>query len=755
MTGRHETDHRHGGRVKNPRVVVVVALLIVLAWLGIGGLGGQSVGKLSQVQKNDSSEFLPLSAESRQVQQTAKEFTGSQALPLIVVATAEDGSTLTPDALAALGRLATDLPGLAVEGGSATVADYLTAPSVPMIPSEDGKAAMLVLSLDQTESSTPDSAGERALGPIATVVGDAADEAASRTGLTAYVTGPAGYVADIVKAFAGIDGLLLGVTLGVVLLILLVVYRSPVLPFAVLLSAIFGLSLAGAIVYPLAKAGHIDLSGQSQGIMFILVVGAATDYALLLVARYKEELHEHESPWQAMKVAWRATVEPILASAATVILGLLCLLLADLGSTRGLGPVGAIGIVGALLASLTLLPALLVLGRRWIFWPAIPRPDHDGVTRHLDEIGTASPTTTPEGASAPARRATGWARLAGFVGRRPRATWVTTAVILLACAAFAPTFTAKGIQQSEVFLIDVASVSGQHVLEEHFDAGSGSPLTVIVPEGKSAQALALLDRTDGLTGAAAYTGVAGPPAGVPGAPTVQPKVVDGQVMLQATLDSQPDSPEAERLVRALRADLDTVTDQALVGGRAAEATDVNTTSNRDLLLIAPTITVLVFLVLMLLLRAVVAPLLLLVANLLSFGATLGVSAIAFNHVFRFGGADPTTILIGFVFLVALGVDYSIFLMTRAREETPKRGTQRGMLVALAVTGGVITSAGIVLAATFGALAVIPLLFLAQVAFIVAFGVLLDALVVRSLLVPAAVVDLGDRTWLPSALARRG
>ena len=201
------------------------------------------------------------------------------------------------------------------------------------------------------------------------------------------------------------------------------------------------------------------------------------------------------------------------------------------------------------------MPALLVLGRRWIFWPAIPRPDHDGVTRHLDEIGTPSPTTTPEGASAPARRATGWARLAGFVGRRPRATWVTTAVILLACAAFAPTFTAKGIQQSEVFLIDVASVSGQRMLEEHFDAGSGSPLTVIVPEGKSAQALALLDRTDGLTGAAAYTGVAGPPAGVPGAPTVQPKVVDGQVMLQATLDSQPDSPEAERLVRALRADL--------------------------------------------------------------------------------------------------------------------------------------------------------------------------------------------------------
>ena len=278
-----------------------------------------------------------------------------------------------------------------------------------------------------------------------------------------------------------------------------------------------------------------------------------------------------------------------------------------------------------------------MLGRRWIFWPAIPRPDHDGVTRHLDEIGTPSPTTTPEGAGAPSD-----ARRAGLDWpvssvAAPRATWVTTAVILLACAAFAPTFTAKGIQQSGSSS-SMSPRSAVSACSRSTSTRAPAPLTVIVPEGKSAQALALLDRTDGLTGAAG-TGVAGPPAGVPGAPTVQPKVVDGRVMLQATLDSQPDSPEAERLVRgpARRPRHRHRSGPRRWPRRRGDRR--HTTSNRDLLLIAPTITVLVFLVLMLLLRRR-RPLLLLVANLLSFGATLGVSAIAFNHVFRFGGADP-------------------------------------------------------------------------------------------------------------------
>lgn len=722
---------------KNPRSVVIAALLIVVAWLGVGGVGGQFIGKLSQVQKNDSGAFLPESAESRQVQALAQKFTGDQALPLIVVVE-RGGKPLTPADLAALGEVAKDLPTLAVggEGASRPLSDYLTATQVAVIPSKDDKAAMLIVPLDQKKASEPNAEGESQLGTITEALRTDLAKTTAIDGRTAYVTGPAGFIADLVKAFAGIDGLLLLVTLSVVLLILLVVYRSPILPLTVLLSAIFGLSLAGLVVYPLAKGGHIDLSGQSQGIMFILVVGAATDYALLLVARYKEELHNHESPWAAMKVAWRASVEPIVASGSTVILGLLCLLLADLGSTRGLGPVGAVGIVGAMAASLTLLPALLVLGRRWIFWPAIPRPDHEGAAAHLDQIGD------------PGYVAKGWGRVAGLVGRRPRAVWMTTALVLLGLAAFLPTFKAEGIQQSETFLVTVDSVTGQKVLAKHFDAGSGSPLTVVVPQDKVQPTLDLLGRTPGLSNA--YAGDVPP---MPGAPAVPPKVVDGQVLVQATLAKAADSVESGRVVEKVRADLDAISTQALVGGRAAEAYDVRQASSHDLKIVVPAITVLVFLVLCLLLRSIAGPLLLMAANLLSFGATLGFSAIMFNHVFGFAGVDPATTLIGFVFLVALGVDYSIFLMTRAREEAGKRGTRRGMLAALTVTGGVITSAGIVLAATFGALAVIPLLFLAQIAFIVAFGVLLDALVVRSLLVSAAVVDLGSRTWWPSRLDR--
>ena len=743
--GTPATGGRNSGRVKNPRSVVIAALLIVIAWFGIGGLGGQKIGKLSEVQKNDSSQFLPASVESREVQAAITKFTGPQALPLIVVAERADGGALTPADLGALGSFAAAVPAVPVEGTTERpLSDFLAAPQVPLIPSQDGKGAMVILSLDQQATADADASGERALGPVTDAVRTAVEKDLTAAGLSAHVTGPAGFIADLVKAFAGIDGILLGVTLAVVLLILLVVYRSPVLPFTVLLSAVFGLSLAGLVVHPLAKAGHLDLSGQSQGIMFILVVGAATDYALLLVARYKEELHNHESPWAAMKVAWRASLEPIVASGTTVILGLLCLLLADLGSTRGLGPVGAIGIAGAMAASLTLLPALLVLGRRWIFWPSIPRPDHHGMAARLDEMAAAGDSA----AGASRVQPKGWGRVAALVGRAPRGTLIGTLVVLLAMAAFLPTFKAQGIQQSETFLVSVDSVTGQKVLEKHFDAGAGSPLQVLVPEDKAAAALEVLPDEKGLSDA--YAGVA--PA-APGDPAAEPKVVDGKVLLQASLEAASDSLAAGDVVDRVRTDLDSVSTDALVGGRAAEAHDVRLASSRDLKVVVPAITLLVFLVLALLLRALVAPLLLMAANLLSFGATLGFSAIMFNHVFHFGGVDPATTLIGFVFLVALGVDYSIFLMTRAREETPKRGTKRGMLAALTVTGGVITSAGIVLAATFGALAVIPLLFLAQVAFIVAFGVLLDALVVRSLLVPAAVVALGDRTWWPSRLAK--
>jgi RND superfamily putative drug exporter len=426
-----------------------------------------------------------------------------------------------------------------------------------------------------------------------------------------------------------------------------------------------------------------------------------------------------------MKIAWRAAVEPIAASAATVILGLLCLRLSDLGNTRGLGPVGAFGIAGAFIASLTFLPAVLLLIGRRVFWPGTPRVDHQ---RAEDSIG---------------RRGI-WGRVAGLVGAHPRRTWVATFVVLAACAVFVPTFEAKGVTQSDLFLTTVDSVTGQEVLARHFPAGSGSPVEVVTPQGKADQVVQVLGTVEG---------VQNPTIGnVPGQP---PKVVDGQVLVQATLVAPADSVEAESTIETIRTRLDEVGAEVLVGGSTAVNLDVRQASERDLKVIIPAILGVIFVVLLVLLRSVIAPLVLVAANVLSFAATIGVSALVFNHVFHFPGSDPSTPLYGFVFLVALGIDYSIFLMTRVREESRIRGTRPGILVGLAVTGGVITSAGIVLASTFSALAVLPILFLVQIAFIVAFGVLLDTLVVRSLLVPAVSYDLGERVWWPFGLKRAG
>lgn len=703
-------------------LVRLLALLVVLVWFGVSGVGGPLVGRLSEVQKNDNASFLPAQAESTEVMNEVARFSESEALPFIVVM--EGKGAVTPQQQQAAADFVRQLPGLRLPklGGDHSLGDYLTETPRVAIPSKDGQALLLVVPVDAKKAAEP--YGDT------TPLFEAADElrAAARTavapsGLTTYVTGPGGITADLVTAFGGIDGILLLVALSVVFLILLVVYRSPILPFAVLITAVFGLALAALAIFPLARDEVIGLSGQSQGILSILVVGAATDYALLLVSRYKEELHDHDSTWVAMKRAWRGAVEPIVASGATVILGLLCLLLSDLGNTSGLGPVGAIGIAGALVSALTFLPAVLLLFGRSIFWPAIPRLDH---VHAQDKIGTGGL----------------WGRVASMVGQHPRRTWVLTLAGLLAAAAFLPTLKAEGITQSQIFLNEVESVTGQEVLAKHFPAGSGSPVQVVAPQAKASEVVAVLSREEGVNDP--YAGLA------PGAP---PKVVDGTVVVQATLTAAADSPEADDVVRRLRADLDAVGDEVLVGGQTAMNLDVRDASNRDLRVIIPAILMVIFVVLALLLRSLVAPLLLVAANVVSFAATMGVAALAFNHVFDFPGSDPSTPLYGFVFLVALGIDYSIFLMTRVREETTRIGTRRGILVGLAVTGGVITSAGVVLASTFSALAILPLLFLAQIAFIVAFGVLLDTLVVRSLLVPALAYDIGPRIWWPSRLSR--
>jgi RND superfamily putative drug exporter len=719
--------------------MLVLPLLVFVGWLVLAAVTGPFAGRLAEVQENDQSSFLPAEAESAQAQELAAGFTDRQSFPAFIVVESDD--TLTPQDLEAIQAFVAEIPGIEIPvAGSdpVPVGDYLTAPQVPVVPAEDGKAALALVNFDAAEIGASFVDGESPIERAVEEIRAAAPELEQQIGAVVYVAGPGGQLADLVTAFGGIDGVLLGVALSAVLIILLVVYRSPVVPFLVIFTAVFALGLASAIIYLLADNDVLTLDGQSQGILSILVVGAATDYSLLLVARYREELLRHDDRFGAMRLAWRRTLEPVVASAGTVILALLCLLLADLGPTRGLGPVGAIGIAAAVLSALTFLPAVLVLpGRttsgqhgRWIFWPRIP---------HLGGRG-------PEQQGI-------WAAVARVVGAHPRRVWALTGLGLLALAAFLPTFPAEGVKQSDLFLDTVESVQGDEALARHFPGGSGAPTTVIGPADKVADLQRVAQETPGV---AAVQPLAATPPGQPPQPgvPVKPLLVDGRAQLDVTLSDPADSPAADRTVELLRERLDTVSEGAVVGGTTAINLDVRTIAANDRNTIIPVVLGVIFVVLALLLRALVAPLVLLLANVLSFAATLGASALVFNHVVGFPGGDPSIPLYGFVFLVALGIDYSIFLMTRVREESVRHGTRPGILIGLAVTGGVITSAGVVLASTFASLSVIPILFLAQMAFIVAFGVLLDTLVVRSLLVPSISYDIGRRTWWPSRLSTR-
>ncbi|GAA4728835.1 MMPL family transporter [Isoptericola chiayiensis] len=730
----------------------LVILAAIGVWLAVGAFGGQAQGNLSSVQTNDSAAFLPESAESTRASELAAEFTDDTTLPALVVAENADGSELTPDQLAAMQEYVDAVPDTPLEGASGDEPSTVGAASIAeptLIPSEDGQAALVIVSLDasvadQSIGEDEASVTEATIAALRALAAEgSADGGLADSGLEAWVTGPAGFVADLTNAFGAIDTVLLLVALGAVLIILALVYRSPFLPFVVIFTAVLALALAGLVVYQLAANDVLTLNGQSQGILSILVVGASVDYSLLVVARYREELALVQSPYTALRRALRASIEPISASAGTVIAGLLCLLLSDLSSNRSLGPVATIGIVAAFLSALTLLPALLLIGgrrARWVFWPRVPR---------------TAPGTSGEDASddAPAVAGHGlWSRVAGFVGRHDRPVWIITAVVLAAGAAFVPTLDASGTGDSEVFLTQVDSVDGEEVLTDHFDGVSTQPVTVIAPEGDLE---AVVEAAESTAGVAEATPVTDQPAAAPGAPPQgDPLVVDGNVRVDVTTDAPSDSQEATEAVQAVRDSVQGVSPDAVVGGAAAERLDTQLAGQRDLRVIVPVVLVVILLILMLLLRSVLAAALLMAANVLSFGFALGVSAILFNHVFGFPGADPSVPLYAFCFLVALGVDYSIFLMTRVREESLRLGTRKGVLRGLAVTGSVITSAGVVLAATFAALGVIPLLFLAQLAFIVAFGVLVDTLVVRSLLVPALVHDVGDRTWWPARLARR-
>jgi len=683
-----------------------LALGLFVLWLLVAGFAGPYSGKLADVQTNDNAAFLPKTAESTEVNDLQRRFIDQETTPGIIVWERESGITAADRSLA-----------------TQQLAEVRAVPKVvsvtPLIPSQDGRALQAVVQLAGTDGME-----------LTDAANAVRDEVQGSDGLSAYLTGPAGLLADLIAAFEGIDSTLLLVTGAVVIVILLLVYRSPVLWIFPLLSVGFGYALAGGLVYLLANKDVLTLNGQSQGILTVLVFGAGTDYALLIIARFREELRRHEDKYDAMRAALRGAGPAILASGVTVILGLLCLLFSDLSSNKSLGPVAALGIAATMAAMLTLLPALLALAGRRAFWPFVPR--------------YGSEATEAQGF---------WSRVARFVGRHARAVAVVVVLVLVGLSLGIGQLRVSGISQSESFTTTQESVTGQQALERHFPAGVGSPAVIIAREAAADQVLSVVKQTPGVSDAAflsAGGGGGGEPSG-----SGAPRVEGGLVQIDATLASAPDSRAADDTVRQLRSAVHAIPGaDAKVGGFSAINLDVSDASKRDRVVIIPIVLAVILVVLAVLLRALVAPLLLIVTVVLSFAATLGVCALVFNHVFHFAGADTAFPLFAFVFLVALGIDYNIFLMTRVREETLHIGTRPGVLRGLAVTGGVITSAGVVLAATFSVLGVLPLVFLAEIGFAVAFGVLLDTIVVRSLLVPALVYEVGRPVWWPSRLARR-
>lgn len=750
---------------------VLVPSVLIIVWVALAGIGGPYFGKISEVASNDQSTFLPASAESTKVNEQIGKFRDESAIPAIIVFTIENGelsekqTTTIEDASQNLKK---------VEGVKGDIS--------PPIISEDKKAALVVANVDS------DAEFKEVIQQFRTTLDNQKIE------IDYKITGPVGFLNDLTKAFAGIDGILLLVALAVVFIILLIVYRSPILPFLVLINAIAALAASIFVVWHLADAGLVQINGQVQGILFILVIGAATDYSLLFISRYREELENYQQTWQSILAALKGSFEPVLAAGGTVIVGLLCLLLSDLNSNKALGPVGAIGIAMAIISALSFLPAMLLAVGRKVFWPRIPKYEPANTASEIKRHGM-------------------WAKIAKFVSWRPRTIWIVSSVVLIAASMGVMGIKANGVPQSEIVLGTSEARDGQKLLDAHFPAGSGTPATIIASSDKLTQLTQAFDADKGVDSvevialespsdsmplgekakeirqtiydevetslidkkAEIRTEIEKQTAGAPSQitdmaydkaianiPTANeltdeaypftdssPKIIDDKVLMQVTLLDNADSTAAQDTIVRLRTQAKAIDDNTIVGGTTAVQYDTNQASIRDREVVIPVVLVVITLILMALLRSILAPILLLLTTIASFGATLGISSWLFNDILHFPGADPSVVLYAFIFLVALGIDYNIFLMTRVREESLKIGTRKGVVKGLIVTGGVITSAGVVLAATFAALAVIPILFLVQLAFIVAFGVLLDTTLVRSLLVPALVYDIGKNSWWPS------
>ena len=792
-----------------------VVFLVWVVGIVIAAGPAQLPSKFSDAENNESTSFLPGDAESTKALTATEDLQDGELAPAVIVYARQTG--LTPADFAKIGEDVKRMtqkrfPGVVRDGATAAgggkaggapeegasapragcatpiteipgqPADY--SPFVGPVCSQDGKAAIVTAYLKGNGE------GDTILDPVDYWRDTVSDPGG---GLEVKITGGAGYAADAIKVFEGINGTLLLAAVSLVIVLLILIYRSPIFLFIPLTAVIFAEVAARSFGYGLAEIG-VTINGQSSSIMSILVLGAGTDYALLIVARYREELHHTLDRHEAMAAAMRSAGPAVLASAATVIAALFCLTIAKVNGTSGMGPIAAMGVACAALSMLTLLPALLTIFGRRAFWPFVPHSTEwlapEGVQAGRMRRRIADGPRVPAlllviGASlivlillplvllnsllhkgtrglipsfivAPLDRNVFkpyelrrfrhehfadethgfWKRVGDWVAKQPRRVAIgSTAVLIVCCAGLA--FFSTDLTTQDSYRTEVESVDGQGIVSKHFPAGASAPVDIVVPGPQDVpavrQAVARVKGVEAVSGPVAQG--------------------DSGVLVQGIIEPEPYSTEAFDLIDPIRDAAHQAAPGTLVGGASAVEFDVREAAAWDSKVIPPIVLVVVFVILALLLRALVAPLVLIGTVILSFLAALGVGYFAFEVFFGFPGSDPSLPLFAFVFLVALGVDYNIFLVARAREETIKHGTRQGILRALAVTGGVITSAGIVLAGTFSVLGVLPLVFLTEIGFIVAFGVLLDTFLVRSVLVPALVLLIGPRVWWPSPLAR--
>jgi RND superfamily putative drug exporter len=677
----------------------------VAVWLLLGAAG--------------QSSFLPADSEStRAVDALQAASGGGEDIPVVIVFERRGG--LRKMDLRAIGRIGDGLDRLRLTGVTPAVDPFSGAPRYrrdlaavagvangvgPL--SRDGEAALLFLAIDAADRGAVVSGVERIRAYL---------QAHERPGLRAFVTGPGGITADLETVASDAGRTLLFATVGLVLLLLLAVYRAPLLSLLPLLAVGAAYLVAIGIAYLLIDAGWIVVNTEGTMLLLVLIFGAGTDYSLLLVHRYREELDKGTPAEEALPAAVRESRPALLASGGTVIAAMLVLLVADLESTRWLGPILAIGIAVMLTAAFTLLPALLSILGPHAFWS----PQSRGSFR------TDRDRKEPRDV---------WGRVAAMVRRRSLGIVVSVLVLLgVLCLGNLTHHDTLGFGQGVTKATN--SSEGTEALERHFPAGLGSPLTAIVKAAEAPQVVEGMKRLESVQLAV--------PAPIPG------DVADAVVVL--VLHGNPYGSDAADAVRGIRNRLHALAPGSLLGGIPVENLDVEQTNARDTKLIVPLVLIVVGLILIALLRALVAPAYLVATVVASFGATLGLATFAFTEVFQTEGLDFNLALMAFIFLVALGVDYNIFLMTRAREEARSRGTREGALAALVNTGGVVTGAGLILAGTFATLTLLPLEELVQIGATVAAGVLLDTFLVRALLIPAITYRLGDRAWWPSRTA---